>query len=948
MNNKFFMPAAVGSTAADADNFYIELRGEPTIDDSDILLPILKYTGSDNNTYDFIKKYISEEKKDDNTFEESVEGSLYYYHLYDVTNYLKSELDNIDITSLPQVQIDNETNKIYIEKQLAKWSPNTYYYKNNYSDTIIGCKLVSKNLLDDYKKYYFKALEGFAKNFNTINGLILQFNKILGGDELYSRDVNNIYGLINKLKDEIRRLNIYDYAAIREITSTIEYSFNTIKTIYNSLKNIEKQADGTVGTLLTEVEATGNYSNFTDFKDIVGINLAEQEREQVLRLYTDTELREMNLQDDNEYELVPDLTENANSPNEIRYYKHKLSNGQYEMSNIAKGSNAVSLLTPITNLNLFENPYSSEKTIVSEINSLDSVVSNLEEVTSKIPENYVSQEKFDEIIGMENTVDQPSYQNSLKNLINQNKNNIRALIKVLYGIDINTEELTYNEDGLISNNAKEGSLIYIIKNGFSGGTSEEGSSSTDVPANSDTTEKLAITYLNKFNDYGYAGYEGSVTHNVVGGMNEYFVDLTISFKINKTIAPAPTQIPLFKIDGISNIDRQEIDLGVIYGASNNITSKWRGYIDGTNGYLYIQNLETLRPLDVSYKLTIRLQIKGSVVNEEKASDNLLSATIVFENMSNDPVQQQYVRGLTILYNKDNSNPGSVFITPSDGNNALKPLYNSLLKFKCWTLVNAETNVRFKENGSPVDFTLTSNKQISFSNNQNSDYQKIKKYCVDQKGKFVATFENISNAVDLLYVYDNKGTTKDFDGNSCKIPSVITGVDTTQNISSWMKSQYNATKYLSRTLGVYVDRYRKYVFVTGNNLVTTHSNKITYTIPKPKAVTGNVIGTPTNLAPHSSFYQKIDNWRKTNPSIAANSTTKITLATKAGGTDTFNYTYKTSNYYYGKVYTGTSSTSNINFCSFIGATTKYTSFGYRYRIINFNRNNNLTLANDKVM
>ena len=84
------------------------------------------------------------------------------------------------------------------------WEAGKYYWENDYSEAILGSDLIEEEDLNEI--YYFEELEGFSRKYNTINGLILSFNKALGSKNSDSRDLNTLYGCINRLNDEIRRL----------------------------------------------------------------------------------------------------------------------------------------------------------------------------------------------------------------------------------------------------------------------------------------------------------------------------------------------------------------------------------------------------------------------------------------------------------------------------------------------------------------------------------------------------------------------------------------------------------------------------------------------------------------------------------------------------------------------------------------------------------------------
>lgn len=48
-----------------------------------------------------------------------------------------------------------------------------------------------------------QELEGFARSFNTIHGLIIEIRKLLDTGHIYTRDLNTVQGAINKLNDII-------------------------------------------------------------------------------------------------------------------------------------------------------------------------------------------------------------------------------------------------------------------------------------------------------------------------------------------------------------------------------------------------------------------------------------------------------------------------------------------------------------------------------------------------------------------------------------------------------------------------------------------------------------------------------------------------------------------------------------------------------------------------
>lgn len=188
-------------------------------------------------------------------------------NLYDITEYEFDYKQNLDQLSI--IVINN--NNYYLPQKFESWVAGKFYWENNYSEIIISSELVNEDDLNEI--YYFEELEGFSRRYNTINGLILQFNKALGSKDPSSRNLNTLYGCINRLNDEIRRLQIYDSGTISMINNSILSSFQTAKKLTQEIIDLRQQANGAYGGLLTEVEAVKNYANINDFNSIVGFNL---------------------------------------------------------------------------------------------------------------------------------------------------------------------------------------------------------------------------------------------------------------------------------------------------------------------------------------------------------------------------------------------------------------------------------------------------------------------------------------------------------------------------------------------------------------------------------------------------------------------------------------------------------------------------------------------------
>ena len=187
--------------------------------------------------------------------------------LYNITEYESDYQQNLD--KLPIINVKN--GNYYLPQIFEAWEAGKYYWENDYSEAIIGSDLIKEEDLNEI--YYFEELEGFSRKYNTINGLILSFNKALGSKNSDSRDLNTLYGCINRLNDEIRRLQIYDSSAISMITNSILSSFQTAKDLADEIINIRQQVSGAYGELLTESEAVKYYANINDFNSIIGFNL---------------------------------------------------------------------------------------------------------------------------------------------------------------------------------------------------------------------------------------------------------------------------------------------------------------------------------------------------------------------------------------------------------------------------------------------------------------------------------------------------------------------------------------------------------------------------------------------------------------------------------------------------------------------------------------------------
>ena len=122
------------------------------------------------------------------------------------------------------------------------------------------------------EKYEMEELKGFARSFNTIQGLILEIKKLLNTEFIYTRDINTVQGAINKLNDIIVKFEnlepgtmiiVDDYGRISpaELTSDnwLEWSLDT--SVIAPKFNIEhKEAQDSIITIEPN-NTTTNFGN---------------------------------------------------------------------------------------------------------------------------------------------------------------------------------------------------------------------------------------------------------------------------------------------------------------------------------------------------------------------------------------------------------------------------------------------------------------------------------------------------------------------------------------------------------------------------------------------------------------------------------------------------------------------------------------------------------------
>ena len=193
--------------------------------------------------------------------DENVDPSKTYYT--DLRGSSSITFDNSDYTLARGNFVSGATyytrdENTYTPITLYEYQPNMYFTSHGDNAAAIqGCRLVSKDYLERlnpdgvplFKIYYLKFLEGFARDYNTIHGLILKLNQWMDNGNVTTRDLETIQGALNALQDQIRRLGAYDYSTIYNLNNTV----NMI-----ALKAEELIAD--IEALNAEVAAQGGYA----------------------------------------------------------------------------------------------------------------------------------------------------------------------------------------------------------------------------------------------------------------------------------------------------------------------------------------------------------------------------------------------------------------------------------------------------------------------------------------------------------------------------------------------------------------------------------------------------------------------------------------------------------------------------------------------------------------
>jgi hypothetical protein len=58
------------------------------------------------------------------------------------------------------------------------------------------------------ESYETIPLEGYSTGVNTVNGMILQLNKLIEPNDIHTRDTMTVFGVMNELKDLIAKYKI--------------------------------------------------------------------------------------------------------------------------------------------------------------------------------------------------------------------------------------------------------------------------------------------------------------------------------------------------------------------------------------------------------------------------------------------------------------------------------------------------------------------------------------------------------------------------------------------------------------------------------------------------------------------------------------------------------------------------------------------------------------------
>lgn len=209
---------------------------------------------------------------------QEIEDTFYtpgYYYYEEIINEKKEIKKVLDYNSEKQNGIQYYIyNGLYvIEDTLNRYSKGAQwlYDYNQKPDTLtLGIRQL---------KYHWKKLKGFARNYNTIHGLILGINNLIRKDDQLTRDNQTVQGAINTLNDIIGKFDSFNMSNIMMVNNYGQ----VVTTSLQENRWVSNVIDGTVGEHFIELahkyRDTTSYSGSRDeasskanmdFADIAG------------------------------------------------------------------------------------------------------------------------------------------------------------------------------------------------------------------------------------------------------------------------------------------------------------------------------------------------------------------------------------------------------------------------------------------------------------------------------------------------------------------------------------------------------------------------------------------------------------------------------------------------------------------------------------------------------
>ena len=146
------------------------------------------------------------------TSKEATAGRLYYSpdienekiitNFYEPNKYYYDANDGSKVIDKGLMKTENRIYFIGEDFYVVSDSQNAFDVYSLWNNNV---KLVpsSVTLARREDRWGFKELDGFARSMNTIHGLILEVNKIMEFDNIYTRELDTVQGCINKLNDII-------------------------------------------------------------------------------------------------------------------------------------------------------------------------------------------------------------------------------------------------------------------------------------------------------------------------------------------------------------------------------------------------------------------------------------------------------------------------------------------------------------------------------------------------------------------------------------------------------------------------------------------------------------------------------------------------------------------------------------------------------------------------